>query len=1364
MSRWKKILITVGLLFVVLIVAIYGFLTFYDFNKFKPRIVQAVKDATGRELTIAGNIEFELGLRPTLVVEDVSFQNAAWSSEPNLARVKRLEVQVALLPIITGKFDFAHLVLVEPEMIVEFDRAGSSNLTFETGGEEQDTEITPPPLIFNDVLIEKGLFTYRDAQSDIKFSLRIDRLTAEIPGFDKSLQIDFKGAFDDIPFALNGTVGPIWAWVEAGYALPADLTIAAGGATVQVKGEMHDPTHLKDLAFTIAAKGASTAAVTKLAGLTDIPELGAFNLKAKIADPQGSLAVEALDAHVGSEALVALSITGDVKNVTALQGIKLAFTAQGQEAANLTQLGIPPLPRKGPFKISADISDPQTKTYKIDNLNIALGSNELNGQVMLNLAAQVPYLTAELASQKFELGPASLDLQLTDPFKKPAIKKLDLKLGTPELAEIHMNGVVEDLLELKGVDINFKASGKDLANLKQLTGERLPVRGAFNAVGEVLIPVRRQLKIPDLKVAVGKNNITGSLELDLRGDRPELTAVLSLPRMDLPSVLLPELAKEGWAKGLGQVRPVKLAATLAGFAPEISIKKVDLQAGTLESIEVRLNGSVENLLPLRGMNLNFSMQGKEMAKFKEIIAQPYIFVPLPGQGAYAFSGNISNQTANDFNISNLKFVLAENEMTGRLNFNLAAQPPQYEVKLSAAKFNLKPFPIPKEAAYNKLNQLDNLGSFKLHSKITVEGDTLSLPLLDLQAGSEQLAAIKIKGSIKNLTTQAGLALGVDIRGNDIANLAKITDQPIPLQGLFALTGKLTDPARKNYKLDDLALKLGANDITGWLDLNLSGEQLQLATELAASKFTLQPVTLPALETLSRVEELGPLKLKLNLTDAGNKLALDNLDLLVGREDIIQLLLKGTIGDLAAVKGMNLAFTIKGRDISKVTFAEIPEIASIGAFQVSGQFSDPAPQAYRLSAFDAVWGDSHGSGSMELNTSGQRPRLKAELASEKLDLRPFLRKPPDKSGAEAQAAKKPSPKEIQPQANTPASKPGTQKDRVFSPDPLPFAQLQKLDADVKFQGKEILTQTLALNDIVFDILLKDGNLDIKPIKFTIGGGKADGRISLQSQKKPAVAAASLTIDQLAIGPMLDQLEYERSIEGNLDAAFDLDGTGDSIAALMAGLNGDIRIAMQDGKAESKYLELLEKYLGSGFLQMINPFKQQRQFTPINCFVDTVVIDNGKADIKLLLDTDHTSIFGAGNIDLKTERLDLGIKPTPKQGAIPTGVSFSFKELSQPFRLGGTLANPHLAIDPGRTAFVLGKFAGALALGPIGIAAFFADISVGKKNPCDVALQKAEAKIQSSDAKSGEEPAKNAGADQEKKKEEKSGGFFKKLFGK
>jgi len=627
---------------------------------------------------------------------------------------------------------------------------------------------------------------------------------------------------------------------------------------------------------------------------------------------------------------------------------------------------------------------------------------------------------------------------------------------------------------------------------------------------------------------------------------------------------------------------------------------------------------------------------------------------VPGQGAYAISGKISEPTTNHFKINDFKYVLADNELSGWLDFNLAGQLPVYEVELSSPKFNLKPFPIPKEAAYANLNKIDDLGPLKIHSKVIVEDDQLFLSELEMQAGSEQLATIEVKGSIKDLTTLSGIDLDFSIRGNEVANLKKITGQSIPLKGAYGLAGKLTDPAQKNYKLGNLKLKLGENNITGSLDLNLSGKKLQLAADLAAPKFTLQPVTLPALETLSRIEDLGPLKLAFNLAGGGEKLTLDNLDFKLGREDLIEVVLKGTIKDLSAVQGMKLEFSARGNDMSNFKKLGGPGIQYTGAFNVSAQFIDAAPKVYRMPSFNATVGDNNQKGWLELDLSAQRPSVKGELSSDKLDLRPLLAEDKKESTQNTQSAKPVAREKKREKGDIQAPYTGGQHARVFSADPLPLEGLQAIDVDLKFDEKQVLLPALALDDVKLNILLKDGNLEIKPFKFSIGGGKADVRFALRTQEKP-----------LEIGPMLDKLGYQRSVEGNLDAALNLDGSGNSVAALMAGLNGTIRIAMIDGRAASEYLELLEKYLGSGILNMLNPFQEKREYTPINCFVNNIEIKDGLADVKLLLDTDQTSIFGLGDVNLKTERLNLGIKPTPKKGAMPASVSFSFKELSQPW---------------------------------------------------------------------------------------------------
>ncbi|MEE4262707.1 MAG: AsmA family protein [Desulfobacteraceae bacterium] len=1268
--------IATALVAVVLIAMVYLILLNQDFNRYKPQIAKMVHDATGRELTIAGNIGFKIGIRPTLVVEDVSFQNASWSATADLAQVKRMEVQIAILPLVIGEFDFAHLVLIEPVVIVEFDRAGTSNFSFSTASQEQTaTEIPPPPLIFSDIRIEKGRFIYRDAQSDFTFTIRIDRLTGEIPGFDKSLQLEFEGAFDDIPFTLDGTVGPIWAWVESGYELPADFTITAGGATAYVKGEMRDPTHFKDLAFTVTADGASTAGIARLAGTTGIPELGAF-------------------------------------------------------------------------KLTARVTDSETDVFSIDKLGIALGATEFTGRVKLNMAEQVPFLTAELSSQKFEFGPASLNLHITDPIKKPAVKKIDLKFGTDEVAEVRLNGIIANLIKLQGVDISFLANGKDLANLEKWIGRPLPVRGAFSAAGKVITPALKNFRIPDLKIAAGKNNITGALNLDLSGDKPQLRAELASPQLDLPSVLLPKLAKEGWARGLEQVRPVKLEVTLESFDREMAVTKVDLQAGSLASAELRLTGSVQNLASQRGIDLDFFLQGNELNNLHAILAQPYLFAPLPGQGAYAISGKISDPTTNDFKISDLKFVLAGTELTGWVDFNLAAQPPQYEVDISAPKFNLKPFPIPKEAAYANLNQIDDLGPFKIHSKVIVKGDHLSLSQIELQAGSEHLTAVEVNGSIKNLTEQTGIDLNFSIQGSEVANLTKITGHPLPLKGAYGLSGKLSDPAKKNYRISDLKLKIGANNISGSMDLNLGGQQFQLATVLSAPKFTLKPVTIPELEPLSRIEDLGPLALTASLAGTSQKMALENLDLNIGSQRLIEVVLKGKINDLRATSGLDLDFSARGNELASFSELGGPALPFQGAFNVSGRLIDPASKIYKIPSLEAAWGDNDSRGWITLDLSKDRPHLSAEMSSQKLDLRPLFEKPDAKSPAGA-----------------PAAKADSSKRKIFPSKPFELEKLKAFDADIKLRDKQILLPALALDNVIIDILLDNGHLALAPFTFDAGGGKADVQFELRLQDTPPTLVLAKVIDQLDVGSMLEELGYSRSLEGMLDAKINLVGRGASPAELMAGLNGSIVITMVDGQATDKYLDLLEKYLGSDVLQLLNPFKARRESAPVNCFVSRIQIKDGLADVKLLLDTDQTSIFGVGDVNLGTEKLDLGIKPTPKKGAGISGVgsiSFSLKELSQPFELGGTLAHPSLAVDPGRTAWMLGKLAGALALGPAGWAAFFADISVGKQDPCPPALEAAAKIGQPADEKEEDQTAKKT--DSESEKEKKSGGFFQRLFGK
>ena len=64
--RWKWILVIGTILIIALMVAVYVFVATYDYNKLKPRIARMVKDATGRELNLSGEVNLDFGFSPAL--------------------------------------------------------------------------------------------------------------------------------------------------------------------------------------------------------------------------------------------------------------------------------------------------------------------------------------------------------------------------------------------------------------------------------------------------------------------------------------------------------------------------------------------------------------------------------------------------------------------------------------------------------------------------------------------------------------------------------------------------------------------------------------------------------------------------------------------------------------------------------------------------------------------------------------------------------------------------------------------------------------------------------------------------------------------------------------------------------------------------------------------------------------------------------------------------------------------------------------------------------------------------------------------------------------------------------------------------
>jgi AsmA family protein len=286
--RWKKIAVIFGVIFLGLIATSLIVLFSYDYNKFKPYITQAAKEATGRDLTLAGDLKLKLGFTPALVIENISFQNAPWGSRPEMAKVKRFELEVALLPLISRNIQINRFRLVEPDILLEINKVGVSNLTFagkrEAKSDQKKTaeKSALPAFLVRELLIEKGHLTYRDARSEKSYSLGLDQFSITMDS-DKPIEIRGKGVYNKTPFDMAAKLGSITALTNPSGEWPLTLKVEAVETNLSFDGTIRDVLAAQGIKVKFEVKSRDLTKLTPLVG-APIPIKGPLEISGQMAD------------------------------------------------------------------------------------------------------------------------------------------------------------------------------------------------------------------------------------------------------------------------------------------------------------------------------------------------------------------------------------------------------------------------------------------------------------------------------------------------------------------------------------------------------------------------------------------------------------------------------------------------------------------------------------------------------------------------------------------------------------------------------------------------------------------------------------------------------------------------------------------------------------------------------------------------------------------------------------------------------------------------------------------------------------------------------------------------------------------------
>lgn len=114
---------------VLITIAVVGFVYTFDANNYKEEIAAAVEAATGRSITIGGDMNISLYPWIGIKIHDVAIENREGFSRRNFATVDQFDIRVKIRPLFERRLDVDKLVLHRLDINLETNLDGEKNWT-----------------------------------------------------------------------------------------------------------------------------------------------------------------------------------------------------------------------------------------------------------------------------------------------------------------------------------------------------------------------------------------------------------------------------------------------------------------------------------------------------------------------------------------------------------------------------------------------------------------------------------------------------------------------------------------------------------------------------------------------------------------------------------------------------------------------------------------------------------------------------------------------------------------------------------------------------------------------------------------------------------------------------------------------------------------------------------------------------------------------------------------------------------------------------------------------------------------------------------------------------------------------------------
>ena len=231
-----------------LVVVLAGGVTIYlaslDEEDVKQIVAEQVQKATGRSLTIAGPLSYELSWKPKIRVEDVRFQNAPWAGDEDMASVGAMELHLDLDRVFDGVVIVESLFLEHAKLNLQREADGRANWLFAADEADDDkgdeSDLSRPgafPVIESVTLIDVDV-VYSDKLLGQEHRVIVDSIDLDAPDFNNPVEAVVKMSVDGKRIDIAGTLPPAVALGDASAPQPFDITGEAMGQPFRVAGKL----------------------------------------------------------------------------------------------------------------------------------------------------------------------------------------------------------------------------------------------------------------------------------------------------------------------------------------------------------------------------------------------------------------------------------------------------------------------------------------------------------------------------------------------------------------------------------------------------------------------------------------------------------------------------------------------------------------------------------------------------------------------------------------------------------------------------------------------------------------------------------------------------------------------------------------------------------------------------------------------------------------------------------------------------------------------------------------------------------------------------------------------------------------------